>query len=99
MRFYIHHHECFGDKNVRLNFYNAYTPDSEVNLQKLEKWRLEEYWVTDPSLLPPLPELDYRMITTPRIKAELIKAEAEWREEMRTLGAIRVPAVVGYVID
>jgi hypothetical protein len=98
MRFYIHH-EYFGDKNVRLNFYNAYTPDTEVNLQKLEKWRLEEYWVTDPSLLPPLPELDYRMITTPRIKAELIKAEAEWREEMRTLGTIRVPAVVGYVID
>jgi hypothetical protein len=29
----------------------------------------------------------------------LIKAEAEWREEMRTLEAIRVPAVVGYVID
>jgi hypothetical protein len=99
MGFYVHHHEYFGDKDVRLNFYNAYTPDTEVNLQKLEKWRLEEYWVTDPSLLPPLPELDYRMITTPRIKAELIKAEAEWREEMGTLGPIRTPAGVGYVID
>jgi hypothetical protein len=99
MRFYVHHHDYFGDKDVRLNFYNAYTPDTEVNLQKLEKWRLEEYWVTDPSLLPPLPELDYRMITTPRINAELSKAEAEWREEMRTLGPIRTSAVVGYVID
>jgi hypothetical protein len=80
-----------GNRDLGWNFYQACIGCVEVDLHQLEKWRLEEYGVTDASLLPPLPELDYRIITTPHTKAELIRAEADWRKDMVTLGPFEPP--------
>jgi hypothetical protein len=98
MRFYVRDPKYFSNQVVGSQLHYVCVTSLKVDPHLLEKWRLEEYNVPNASLLPPLPEFDYRMITTPHIKAELTKAEAQWRKEMTALAPFGPPRL-GHVTE